>query len=582
MKPQFQKRILVLALATCCCLDSSAGTINASFTPVVTGSNVDLTIAGKTDWVHWGLHTDTSLHRKWAVSPMINDFTVLGSGTVYIYQYSDNFNGYTWFDGGPTASQTNTITGVWAYQAFPPTLNGSGFQFTVPADNTFRTLQVFVGTFAARGQFQATLSDGGLGYSDTSLFNSGNGPGGVYTLDYQANSAGQTLTVKWTLYQRAFGSNSITGNVTLQAAALTATNANNPPLAQIVSPANQTGYAAPASIHMEALADDADGSVTEVTLLAGTNQLAQRAGPPYAFDWNNVAIGRYFLTAKARDNQGGTRTSPPVGTFVYGTGGQLTGSVAVPSGTVDLTTEGTEDWMHWGLATNTSLNRKAGVPARISNFTKLGPNPVQRFADSVTSFAWSDGTPTPSTNGTPTGIFVNGLTNGFQLTLPADTNSRTARVYVGGYGVHANFEAWLSDLSAPPYTDDSVSNVFNNVYVAYTLEYAAASAGQSLTLLFRTVNLFDFDYGNVTLQAVTLQGPPAPPSLAIVSAARLGNNFVLSFNTQTNQNYTVQYADSLPPPAWTNLVTLPGDGTILTATNYSVPPGQRCYRVQRQ
>ena len=200
----------------------------------------------------------------------------------------------------------------------------------------------------------------------------------------------------------------------------------------------------------------------------------------------------------------------------------------------------------------------------------------------MTSFAWSDGTPTPATNGTPTGIFVTGLTNGFQLTLPADTNTRTARVYVGGYGVHANFEAWLSDLSAPPYTDDSVSNVFNNVYVAYTLEYAAASAGQTLTLVFRTVNLFDFDYGNVTLQAVTLQGPPAPPPLAIVSAARLGNNFVLSFNTQTNQSYTVQYAGSLPPPAWTNLVTIPGTGATVTATNYNVPPGPRYYRVQRQ
>jgi hypothetical protein len=561
-----------------------AGTISGSFEPVAAGSNVDLTLSGKTDWIHWGLYTDTSINRKSGVTPMIGDFALLGTGVVYAYQYGDNYNGYTWYDGSPVTSQTNTTTGVWAYQAFPPELLGAGFQLSVPADSTPRILQVFVGAFAARGQFQATLSDGGLPYTDTSLFNSGNGPGGVYVLNYKANSPGQTLTVKWTLYQRAAGSNSITGNITLQAATLTATNADNPPFVRITEPTNQAAYTTPTNIPLEAVAEDYDGWVTNLSFFAAGTKLGQVSASPYTFDWNNPGIGRYLLSALAEDNSGGSRYSPSVEVFVCATGGQLAGSVKDAPGTVNLTAEGTSDWVHWGLVTNTSVDRKSGVSPLISNLIVLGTNRVQRYSDNLTSFSWSDGTPTPATNGTTTGIFVTRLRDGFQLILPADTNRRTARIYVGGYGVQANFEAYLSDLSARPYIDNSVSNLYDNSYAVYTLDYAAASAGKTLLITYHIETLFDFDYGNVTLQAVTLQGPAttALPRVSITNAFRTGNSFVLSFNTQTNQNYTVQYTESLSAPIWTNLVTLPGDGATLTVTDQNLSGDQRYYRVQTQ
>ena len=93
----------------------------------------------------------------------------------------------------------------------------NGFQVTAPADTTARALKVYVGLWAAGGRLEASLSDGSAPvYIDTSLLNSGGTSNGVYTLNYQAGSAGQTLTVKWTV-GTVFNQWS---NVTLQAATL--------------------------------------------------------------------------------------------------------------------------------------------------------------------------------------------------------------------------------------------------------------------------------------------------------------------------------------------------------------------------
>ena len=78
------------------------------------------------------------------------------------------------------------------------------------------------------------------------------------------------------------------------------------------------------------------------------------------------------------------------------------------------------------------------------------------------------------------GVFTTGVTTGFELTVPADTTSRTLKLYVGLYGAQGNIQAWLSDFSAAAYTDTTVSNVFDNAYGVYTLTYAAASSGQML------------------------------------------------------------------------------------------------------
>jgi hypothetical protein len=559
----------------------NGATLTGSFTPISQGSVIDLTTEGPLDWVHWGLYNETSLNRKATVAPQIGDFKVVDAtnGFAQAYHYADNYNGYSWNDGNPTVSVTNTPTGVWAYGT--PNI-GSGFEFTVPADTSARTLKVFVGTFAARARFTASLSDGSAAsYTDSSLSNMGNGPGGFYTITYAANTAGQFLTARWVVSQ-AFRPD---GNATLQAAALTAPGANNPPFVMVRSPQNNASFTALIDITIEADAFDPDGSVDKIEFFEGSNKLGEATNSPYTLVWKSVAPGRYLLAAQATDNGGTASTSAPVRIFVGGSGSSLSGSVALPPASVDLTAEGISDWAHWGLSSAASFNHKAGIPQQISNFTKVGSRDAQQYADNYTAYSWSDGTPTAGTNDTRTGVFMYGLNNGFMLSAPADTNSRTLKVYVGLYGAQGDFQAYLSDFSAPAYTDTSLSNVFGNAYAVYTLAYAAASAGQTLFVEYKVKTLFDADFGNVTLQAATLSGSAStntPIAVTMLAPAVTSDQLRFDFQTEMGARYTVQFTDSLNPINWLTLTNLTGDGSIASISDAANSGSERFYRVKAE
>ena len=370
----------------------------------------------------------------------------------------------------------------------------------------------------------------------------GNGPSGVYTLNYSANSAGQKLTIQW----RLFFANRPDGNVTIQAATLSAPGADNPPFAMITEPADNSNFPLGAPISIKASAVDYDAAVAKVEFLDGTNKIGERLSSPYSITWNDASAGLHVLTARATDNAGGARSSAPVEIFVYSGGGVLNGSVAIPDSDVNLTSEGTVDWTHWGLLTTNSLDRKYGVAAKISNFVHLGAYPVSRFTNNPTAYSWNDGNPTPSVVSSPTGVFSTGYTNGFEISLPADTVIRRLKVYVGLYGAVGEFHAFLSDGSAPMYSDKSLDSIYDDINRVYTIDFAAASLGEQLIVRYRADALYDYLYGNVTLQSATLSGGNLPPTVTITSPAE-GQNFPV------NSDITISADASDPGGSVTNV-----------------------------
>jgi hypothetical protein len=306
-------------------------------------------------------------------------------------------------------------------------------------------------------------------------------------------------------------------NVTLQSAALSAPGMNNLPFAALTSPLDGASFT-PGDVTLSANAGDADGTVSLVEFYADTNKIGEASSAPYSIVWTNPPPGSYALSVHAIDNEGGVGVSSPVQVFISGAGGFLSGARSAAPSSVDLTAEGTSDWAHWGALTASSFNHKATGNSQISNFTLIGTNTVVRYDENYTAFSWSDGAPLAATNGSTTGIYVTGVTNGFEISAPADTNMRTLKVYVSVYGARAKFEAFLSDFSAQAFTDTSVSNVFGTRYVVYTIDYAAASPGK-LIVRQTVANVYDFTFGNVTLQAATLQdtAPPVTNLAPVVS-----------------------------------------------------------------
>jgi hypothetical protein len=575
-----------LAVASLCIFlpGGMAGTLSGTFTAVPAGSNINLTLDGKLDWVQWGLGGDYAINRKAAVTPLISNFTLISlnsptdqasfSAPYWLEAPDSSF--CSWSDGHPVVNITSNYTRVLAYSY--PVLGGSGFRITVPASTTTNILSVYLGTINARGQFTATLS-GQPNYSNSPLSSSVNG---VYTITYAADAPGQTLTVEWTLLFAA-GPPGSTGYVTLQAATLTAPGANNPPFALLTNPTNDSTFLGPASVVFNATAQDFDGTVTNVAFYANSNKLGQTTTSPYNFTWNNAPLGHHVLTAVATDNSGGSRPSMPVDVFVHGDNGSQAGAVAMPPGAVNLSGEGTSDWVHWGLETNTSVNRKTGVPVQISNFTPLGTSTLLRYENNYTAYAWSDGTPTSATDGTRTGVFRTNLASGFQLTAPADTTPRTLRLYVGAYAARGRLLAHLSDFSAKPYIDASIYDVgWDSEYAVYSIVYAAASPGQQLHVTYRSTELLDGAWGNVTLQAATLSGGSLLFPVTIFDPVQSGSDFRFSFPSQNGRTYAVEATGPVAPSNWTNVVTVPGTGSTVTITNHNVPPGQLFYRVLTQ
>jgi hypothetical protein len=195
------------------------------------------------------------------------------------------------------------------------------------------------------------------------------------------------------------------------------------------------------------------------------------------------------------------------------------------------------------------LEQKAGVTNEISDVTAIGPgNGPDLFGNAVIAVSWSDGTPDAAVTNTTTGIYYNGLGNGYEISVPADTTMKTLTVYAGGYSTIVNFRASLSDASAPPYSNESLSDPGGNSpgsADAYTLQFAAGATNQTLTV--EVTCAADYGAGNVTLIAATLSKP-----LASIQIGFVGSNLQLTWPSGT-----LEQATNLTGPWTTNSAPSP-------------------------
>ncbi len=320
--------------------------------------------------------------------------------------------------------------------------------------------------------------------------------------------------------------------VNIQASAL--------PQVSITNPQDQLNLSAGSTIMLAA--DTSDDSIRSVKFMANGLPLglATSNGPNhYVFQWNLVASGAYDLTAIA-SNAAGTTTSNPVHVTVSppAGGGFLSAAVKQTPASVNLTSEGTLDWAHWGLGSPSSFDHKAGAQL-ISNFTRVGQRANFWFGDNTTTFSWTDGTPTNNATNTPTGIFINGQGNGFEFTVPADSNLKTLKLYVGAWFARGQLQAALSDESAGVIVNEGVNGDAGSIHRVYTIRFRSTTAAQQLLRVRYTMaNDYFAPFGNITLEAATLttgSGLPTPDRKIVFVSERDGNPEIYVVNPDGSQ-----------------------------------------------
>lgn len=263
----------------------------------------------------------------------------------------------------------------------------------------------------------------------------------------------------------------------------------------------------------------------------------------------NTNAGSYTVAATAPGVATGANFS--LSNTAAGSSGSLSGSSTSVTTAVNLTTEGTADWVHWGDA---SLNRKSGVAAQLSNYTAVGTSNVSQYGNDLRPMSWTDGTPTASSSANSNGLFIGVVGSYFSFTAPADTSTRTLIVHVGGYASSGKLTATLSDGSDAPFTDTTAVN--GGQYDRnYTLVYSAGSSGQSLTVTWTLAS-----GANVTLNGAALNGaagggaPSITASFGTPQSGPVGANFPIALQA------TVQDANNNPLSGVTVTFTAPSSG----------------------
>ncbi|MEO6453065.1 MAG: Ig-like domain-containing protein, partial [Ginsengibacter sp.] len=198
-------------------------------------------------------------------------------------------------DNGSMETASSAVTVTVAANTAPTvsmTFPVNNSSFTSPADIAMKANAADSdGTITKVAFYSGTKL---LGVDTTSPYSCtwANIPAGTYTLTAQATDNGGLVTTS--------------APVTVSATTPIA------PTVSVTSPIDSASFAAPASIIINAIANDEDGSVSKVDFYEGNTLLGTDNASPYTFTWNNVAAGTYIITAKAMDNGSLVTTSSPV------------------------------------------------------------------------------------------------------------------------------------------------------------------------------------------------------------------------------------------------------------------------------
>ncbi len=239
-----------------------------------------------------------------------NGATLLGTATTAPYAFT--WNNVAAGTYAITAKVTDNANAVVTSTAVNVVVNAAAnvnptVSITSPANNATFTSPASIGIVADAADADGTVSK-------VDFYNGATLLGTATAAPYSFSWTGVTPGTYAITAQVTDNANSVVTSAVVNVVVNAPANVN--PTVSITSPANNTSFTSPATIAITADAADADGTVSKVEFYNGATLLGTATTAPYAFTWNNVAVGVYTITAKATDNSNAVVTSAAVNVTV--------------------------------------------------------------------------------------------------------------------------------------------------------------------------------------------------------------------------------------------------------------------------
>lgn len=188
----------------------------------------------------------------------------------------------------------------------------------------------------------------------------------------------------------------------------------------------------------------------------------------------------------------------------------LTLTWAAPPADVDLETEGTLGWIHFGTETDNeqSYNEKASAVGLLPRPTVTGSSDVRTYEDNFTLFKWTNGTPmATNAGGSRNGIYSKTGFPKFTMNRLVGAEPQRWVVYAGVYKCKARFTVTLGAGPGIATATADLDNT-NKAYARYVIEHRAPAPSTPLVVTWQLTQAYDPNNSNVTLAATTLSPIP--------------------------------------------------------------------------
>jgi hypothetical protein len=228
----------------------------------------------------------------------------------------------------------------------------------------------------------------------------------------------------------------------------------------------------------------------------------------------------------------------------------VVGALGTTLARVDLSHEGTLDWVH--LGNSPTPDHKSNGQAQIQ-ISAAGAKPASTGFE---TFGWKDGA--AGAGSSTRGVAVRD--GAFSLSVPADDSERVLRVFVGVDRAQGVLTATLGQHT---YSSTSLLDRVGNRSGVYTLVYRADLPGQRLNVTFAEKANFG---GSVALRAASLAPREIKPSASGGYDVAQYHNDLL--RTGWNPNETTLTTANVASSAFKLLQTLNVDGNVLAQPLY--------------